>query len=110
MQVALAPGLFEGSEQAASRRSAVPGGLALPVEALWRGRRGRGHSRPGVEFRATSQPSPLFWFRKGIDALLPFAAALLDFLLQVVEGNECQHCLAQLGVFVLINAPEAIWG
>ena len=36
------------------------------------------------------------------------AAAGADLLLEVVEGDEGEHRVAQLGVLVLVDAPEAL--
>src|SRR5450830_562811 len=42
------------------------------------------------------------------DAGFAVAAAGLDLHLEVVEGDEREHRVAQLGILGLVNAPEAL--
>ena len=43
-----------------------------------------------------------------LDPLLPVAATGADLLFEVMEGDEGQDRVAQLGVLVLVNPPEAL--
>ncbi|MBI4470498.1 MAG: hypothetical protein HY650_14370 [Acidobacteria bacterium] len=46
---------------------------------------------------------------KRFDPLVAVATAIADLLFEVVEGDERQDRVTELGVFVLIDAPETTW-
>ena len=43
-----------------------------------------------------------------LDAGVAVAAALADLLLEVAEGDQREHRMAQFGVLILVHAPEAL--
>jgi len=43
-----------------------------------------------------------------LDSFLAVAAAGADLLLKVMEGNEGQDCMAQFGILVFVDTPEAL--
>src|SRR5262245_20869525 len=45
---------------------------------------------------------------ESLDALVAVAAAGADLLFEVVKGDERQDRVAQLGVLVLVDAPEPV--
>ena len=44
--------------------------------------------------------------KEGGDAGVPVAVVFADFCFEVVEGDQRQHRVAQLGIFVFVDAPE----